>query len=554
MTVAASRVTDAIEDLQRRALAATEMSVCIVDAQRRDEPLVWVNAAFERVTGYRREDILGVNCRFLQGSHPDRAAAGRIRAGLVEQRTVEETLLNFRADGSPFWNHVVISPLFDLAGELSHFVGVQADVSLEVGVQRERAAALEQTRRAHGRLRSLASVSAQLSTHLDLGNDIVAVLPQIVASQFGGWVAAAGLDETESVTRVAAACGDPQQSPHRVAEFLTDPQNTLLDRMRSRPPGTVLLSEAAEPDGLIVATTLLSLRGRNIGVLAVGREGGFDDEDLADVADLGLRAAVALDNGRLYAREHAAAVTLQRSLLPQLPLVTGFGLAASYQPAESGAEVGGDWYDVLDLPGPGIGIAIGDVIGHDITAAAAMGQLRSVLRSYAWAGDRPAEVVHRLDELVRGLGMAAMATCLYATVTPTGQPGHHTLTYTSAGHPPAVLRHADGSVELLDRALTSPVGVAVGSAAIPEASVPFGPGDHLVLYTDGLIETRDGDITEAMSELAAVVALIPPSAGAQEMCDELVARDLRHGRATEDDTCVLVVHCLAPPGPGQSKR
>jgi PAS domain S-box-containing protein len=562
-------------DLFARAVAACDLSVCIADAQAADCPLVWVNPAFERVTGYRGTDILGLNCRFLQGANPDRLATARIAAALIDGRPVGETLLNFRADGTAFWNHVVISPMFDHAGRLTHHVGVQTDVTDRVEAEQGRGVALRQRAQAIDRLRLLAAVSEQLSHRLGRGEDILAALPEIVAAQFGGWVMVAGIGERRDLTGLFAAHAAPEEAATAPAlvdalrRQLTDGETggliTLLNRL-VRPRPLVLSLAAARVDdlvrtsglpasmakprtGLTVVAVPLVARGGLIGVLALVHDGtdAFDADDIAAVADLGGRAAMALDIERLHAREHDAALTLQRSLLPRLPDIGGFDVAAVYRPAETSAEVGGDWYDVLDLPGQAIGVVVGDVMGHDLNAAAAMGQLRSVLRSYAWNADPPAAVIRRLDELVRGLGMAAMATCFYATVTPDTDGAGHVVTYTSAGHPPPMMqRAADGRIERLDQALTSPIGVDDGSPVLPEASTGLEPGDTLVLYTDGLIERRTRSLDDGFDALAAAISGAPAGHSAQDLCDHVVS-ELHEVGTSEDDTCVLVLRSLATP-------
>jgi serine phosphatase RsbU (regulator of sigma subunit) len=243
--------------------------------------------------------------------------------------------------------------------------------------------------------------------------------------------------------------------------------------------------------------------------------------------------SIAIDNVRLYAREHVAALTLQRSLLPRLPKIDGFDIAARYEP--SAAEVGGDWYDVLHLPTSGdLGLAIGDVMGHDLAAAASMGQLRSVLRSYAWSGDSPSTVLARLDELVQALDMAALATCIYAIVR-RGEREDCRISYSSAGHLPGLLRRPDGSVQRLDQALTTPIGAGLLHTA-PEADIAFPAGATLVLYTDGILERRDRDIDACLDHFQATLAGTPIDADAETIAATLIA-DAPSG----DDACVLVV-------------
>ena len=552
-------------ELQHRAVVSSEVSFSISDPNVDDDPLVWVNPAFEAITGYRSADVVGTNCRFLQGPHTDPAAVQRIRDGLAAGGTVTETLLNYRADGTAFWNHIVISPIYDADGHLTHHVGVQSDVTERVDADAERDRALATARAANTRLAALAAISAQLADNLATGETTLDKLPGIVATQFTGWVVSAGLDPRHHVTRLHVAHADPDR--HATAEataaaltawtstatgrqliqtalqqLMTGPLHTTLDTQTvNQVADTAGLDLLVGVDGAALVVAPLTARGVQVGLIALLRDGrrGYDAEELAAVADLGVRAGVAVDNARLYAREHDAALTLQRSLLPQLPTLDGFDVAATYQPAHNQAEVGGDWYDVLDLPGSaGVGVAVGDVMGHDLQAAAAMGQLRSVLRSYAWSGDGPAAVISRLDDLVRGLDMAALATCVYAIVCP-DEDGSCTVTYTLAGHPPPMIWHPDGHVEHLTEALTSPVGVAGDHRTITQAVTDLPVGAYLVLYTDGLVERRRRDIDDSITALTHTLQDAPRGCTAEKLCAHIV--DTLTSDDHDDDICVLVL-------------
>jgi PAS domain S-box-containing protein len=366
------------------ALVASGHAFAVTDARQPDDPLIWVNPAFEQLTGYRAVDVIGHNCRFLQGPDTDPAAVAAIREALAAGRTVTETMLNYRADGSTWWNEVTITPVFDQVGELTHFVGVQSDVG-----ERVRA--------------------------------------------------------TEEMARVTAA-------------------------------------------------------------------------------------------------EQDAALALQRSLLPVLPQVEGLELAARYVPGSDRAEVGGDWYDVLPLPDGSTGIAVGDVMGHDIQAAAAMGQLRSVLRSYAWEGHGPGEVLDRLNQLVCGLGMARIATCVYARIERVEPDGRVDLRWANAGHPPPMLKTPDGYVHLLDAGASALIGVTIGNAALLErasAQRELPVGSTLLIYSDGLIESRHRDIDAGIAALRDSFATADRSLSAEDLVDQLLRASGSSDRS--DDQCLLVV-------------
>ena len=239
----------------------------------------------------------------------------------------------------------------------------------------------------------------------------------------------------------------------------------------------------------------LRARDRVIGVLCLVAVDGFRPDAVVTAAHLGRRAGLALDNVRLFLAERTAALTLQHSLLPEIPHIAGLDVATAYVPSTRRTEVGGDWFDVLSLPDGAIGLAVGDVVGHDLRAAAAMGQLRSLLRSYAWEGSSPSEVLARADELVRGLDIADIATCAYLRWHSTVDGAQ--VVYARAGHPPPLLRLAGGEVVALDEGLSTPIGLAGPGGAEGKVDVP--PGATLVLYTDGLVERRDRGLREGIA-------------------------------------------------------
>jgi GAF domain-containing protein/anti-sigma regulatory factor (Ser/Thr protein kinase) len=239
---------------------------------------------------------------------------------------------------------------------------------------------------------------------------------------------------------------------------------------------------------------------RILGVLHVGsvERRTFTDEDATLLQLAGERLAIAIDHSRLYEREHAVAETLQRSLLPaHLPEVPGAALAARYLPGTPDVQVGGDWYDVIPLPGGKVGLAMGDVVSRGVRAASVMGQLRNSLRAYAIDGRAPASVLERLHGVLRGLERSEMATLVYMVLDPLAR----TYSMASAGHPPPLVLGADGSVELLEEGRVPPLG-AVAETIFVEASGEIAAGSTLLLYTDGLVERRDMWIDEGIERLA----------------------------------------------------
>src|SRR5205085_9225565 len=232
----------------------------------------------------------------------------------------------------------------------------------------------------------------------------------------------------------------------------------------------------------------LLMDGRAIGLMHVGTVSPrrFTAEDTVVLQLAADRAARAIERAQLFQQEHETAVTLQRALLPErLPDVTGLALAARYLPGAAGAEVGGDWYDVIPLSDGRVGIAMGDVVGRGIPAASLMGQLRNALRAYAIEGHGPAVVVERLDRLVQALSPGRMATLLYMVL----EPDARSATFTNAGHLPPLLVEPGQAPRLLEAVRGVPLGV-LPYATFEDAETRIEPASTLVLYTDGLVELR----------------------------------------------------------------
>jgi len=298
----------------------------------------------------------------------------------------------------------------------------------------------------------------------------------------------------------------------------------LVARNRTELSQLELPSNIVQPllDRGVHALLSVSLRARGVtlGLANFTRSktpGAWDETDVRLVTNLAARAAVHIDNARLYTREHEAAVTLQRSLLPRsIPPVAGLEIAYRFQPASRAAEIGGDWFDVIPLDRGQVALVVGDVTGHGIQAAATMGQLRTTTDALAHLGCPPDEIMRQLSRMVASYGEEAGATCLHAVYDP--RTGHCQLT--SAGHPAPVLRHPDGRAELID--LPPGLLLGAGQATYPAKELPLPPGSILALYTDGLIERPGQDISIGMSQLARALG-DGPTGSLDELCDAVIA-------------------------------
>lgn len=247
-------------------------------------------------------------------------------------------------------------------------------------------------------------------------------------------------------------------------------------------------------------------------------------------------AAELLERDRALRQAQQIAQTLQRSLLPdRLPEVQGMRFAARYLPGSAGLEVGGDWYDVLPLPSGDVVLAIGDVVGRGLRAAATMGQLRTALRAYALVDPAPGQVVERLGVLAGGLPEAEMATLSYVLL----QPAAGLLTYMCAGHPPPMLVQADGEVTFLDEGRVTPLGVPSASAF--EGVMGLERDCLLVLYTDGLIERPGSGIDEGLAALSAAARSVPGASA--EALGEAIMAALLGDAGPRDDVALLIASC-----------
>ncbi len=329
----------------------------------------------------------------------------------------------------------------------------------------------------------------------------------------------------------------------------------------------------ADDRGFVQSTLAVPMVAHDtvVGLVRFSRTKGsepFDDRDRALATELAARAAVCIDNARLYRREHERALILQRSLLPPGdPEAAGLDIACRYLPGNTATEVGGDWFDVIELPGHRTALVVGDVMGRGLRAAVAMGELRTAVRTLALLDLEPAEVLSALDEVARGLGTPGgaspsdggggaqwparaarksreadlsevyLATCVYAVYDPVTR----RCTFANAGHLPPVVVEPGEAALLLDVPPGMPLGV--GGEPFEEVEVELKEGALLALYTDGLVESRDHPLDEGLAALRA--ALVEPERPLEDVCDRvLTSLDTRHG---EDDIALLMARIQGLP-------
>ncbi len=374
----------------------------------------------------------------------------------------------------------------------------------------ERITAQKEADRQRSKLTFLAEAAIELSSSLDY-QITLAKVAQLVVPEFADW-STIDLVDDGVLRRLAVAHVDPekvelaQELAERYppdpdaptgawnvmrtgeSEFIHELTDEMVDALEIEEEQKQLVRDLELRSAITVP---LIARGRVLGVMSwVSAESGrlYTEADLALAEDLAKRAAIAIDNAELHSQTLAAAVQLQRAVLPDaMPEVPGLELASWYRPSGR-TEVGGDFYDAIPLTDGRVALFVGDVMGRGVAAAANMAQMRAAVRAYAAADPRPAPVVGALDAMFGLYPTDQLVTLAYLLV----DPGNDTLTFTNAGHPPPVLLRADGTTEQLPLADGAPLGTVPQERS--ERSVKFCPGDTVLIFTDGLIERRDEDI------------------------------------------------------------
>ncbi|GHE06316.1 SpoIIE family protein phosphatase [Streptomyces alanosinicus] len=524
-----------------------------------------VNPALERIDGTAAEEHIGRHLRETL-PFPD---VDTVESALRQVLTTGTPLLDQyhvgRPPADPDHEHAWSLSFYRLEDPGGRVLGAAASV-VDV-TERHRAAA--EADRARRRLALIADASARVGTTLDV-EQTAHELAEIAAPALADVAAVDVLDAALSCRRkgrpdngpelfralalkaahptVALRAADP---PGDVAAYAGDRLVTLcvhsgrpvlvrhvgphdLPRIARDASAGTLLAQAGVHSYLAVP---LIAHGEVLGALDLKRTRNpapFDEDDVLLATELAGRAAVAIDNARWFQSVRNTALTLQRSLLPDHSAHhTGLELASRYQPAQATSEVGGDWYDVIPLADDKTALVVGDVMGNGIDAAATMGRLRTATCAYADVDLAPGAVLQHLDKITCDLEHY-IVTCLYAVYDPrTGR-----CSIANAGHMPPALARPGDPPRLLELPAGAPLGV--GGVRFETTTVALRPGDLLVLYTDGLVETRQHDIDDRLNALLDL--LDEPHRPLEETCDVLLY-GLRNPD-DHDDVALLVARAL----------
>ena len=423
----------------------------------------------------------------------------------------------------------VIGGIFIGSGEARQYGGnLSLIVSLarQAGQALDRAQLFERERASVGRLRKLQAVTAALSQAVTV-EDVSRTCLEHATTGVGalaGLVVLRGHGVDAALDRVSVVSAIGLEGPD--GEIPAEAERAITACLRGGRP-------AALDDGWIafpLASGALALR------LPSATLSGADREWLLTLVSQGEQA---VDRAGRYETERGIAETMQRSVLPEsLPTVSGVTLAARYLPGTVGVDVGGDWYDIIQLEDGSIGLVVGDVVGKGVQAAAMMGQLRNALRAFAFEYDDPHTVVSRLDKLVEGMMDSAFATLVYLVVDPRQRRAQ----YVVAGHPPPLIRSPDGTTSFLEQGRSLPIGVDA-SLEFESGEVLLQQGSTILLYTDGLVERRGTPLDEGLRRLAESAAA---SEDDPEELVESVLGALIGDNERPDDIAVLAIRFAAP--------
>ena len=458
-----------------------------------------------------------------------------------------------------------IDAIVDLGEEVATFLDRRlADEHMAELLAREQEAR-EEAESSHQRLEFLLAAGAHISSSLDEA-EVLERLARLAVPMLGDLCIVDLVDEEDNVTihRVLVAHSDPEieaaigsvlvgvsidgRSQHPIARVLRNAEPELWEdltpeRLRASLGDEELVQAAIDLDLGSQVTVPLRSRGQNLGALSLitmGGRGRYDRTDLALAVELGRQAGLAMDNGRQYQRERNVVESLQRAFLPEhLPHIEGYELAARYLGGPAG-EIGGDWYDAFLMSDGRIGLVIGDVGGHGLPAAATMGQLRNALRALALTGDDPADVSNRLDRHFHELEPGSFATLCFGILNPeTGE-----LSYSSAGHVPALLVEIDGTSAFLPGTYGAPLGTHPFAAG-GSAQFTLAPGATLLFYTDGLVEDRTQSIDDGLNALqSAAVDRVLAGLDLEDLADGVIIERLA-GVRRRDDVAVLALRRTA---------
>ncbi|HEY2768568.1 MAG TPA: SpoIIE family protein phosphatase [Solirubrobacteraceae bacterium] len=431
---------------------------------------------------------------------------------------------------------------------------LRSKVAVFVELQHERGERVREAR-ARAEAETIASTASKLQrisdaalAHLEI-DELLREILQRASAVFDADAAGLLLSDGEASRLTLLATGGEHGKPAEPYGAISS-EGLLAAVVGGEPLHVPELRREHDLPGALAAVGLRSLIAapltagdQRLGALLLGSRTArrFSEEDLVVLGLSADRAAIAIQHARSYEHERGLVEMLQHHLLPdRLPQAPALAMAARYQPSERAAQVGGDWYDAIVLPGGCVGLAIGDVVGHGVRAATLMGELRAALRAYALVEPAsPGAALERLNALVASThGAGMVATLLYMVIDPESA----RVRFASAGHLPPLLMSADGETRFLDHRSAPPLG-AIEHANFRAWESHLSVGDTVLLYTDGLVERRGEAIDVGLQRLRDALSTAPGDL--ERLCSHVLAR-APGGPGVSDDMALLAVRLSAP--------
>ncbi|MCL3862582.1 SpoIIE family protein phosphatase [Actinotalea sp. K2] len=564
--------TTARQDGEARVARVLESMPSAFYSLNRDWEFTYVNAAAERLLGRRREELVGGVVWDLFPAALDSDFESSYRHAMATGQDV--TFDAYYPAPLNGWFELRAWPGPD--GLSVYFVDITS-----------RRAAQAVAEAAVRRAALLAEVTTEVAETLD-AEEAVGRLAQLVVPALADWCVVTLVDDVEHAEALRGLRGlrdigswhsDPEQR-ERVARYaalrldaltegsflgrafetgqavtLTDHATDAIRSVLEPGPARDVLTELAPETALVLP---LRGRGRTVGILSLfngAKRGPISDEALTTAQEVAGRSGLALDNARLYRQQLRLAEGLQRSLLTAPPEPDHVQICVRYEPAAEAAQVGGDWYDAFLQPDGATVLVIGDVVGHDVTAAAAMGQIRSLVRGIAVAtGVGPADLLRGVDKAMRTLQAETVATAVVARIEQRAdelERGITNVRWSNAGHPPPMVIHPDGTVAaMLGIQSDLLLGILPETQRV-ESKVTLDRGSTILLYTDGLVERRDRGLAAGMAELRDTLEQLS-HLELDALCDEVLRRMLP-ARPADDVALVAVrLHRQDRPRPAEA--
>lgn len=480
--------------------------------------------------------------------------------------TVSADLTAYRPDGTPFRDRITVQRI-DI-GDGSSWVTSHEEVAEDTSTRTASGRSPAEAQSSSESLRLILRVSEVIGASILPNRTLATVLPLLVPSM-ATWVTIALTSPDGEAWRMGDVLHERNSflpAYEREVRTLTPSQMRDSDHvaiLRGQLPYAFIPTVTAhylsmkyppEAASAMAQTGLASLlivplvaKTTVIGLIMLARTGDrppFTEEDLEVARIIGRRVGARIQQIDDEFERKLHSVSIQNALLPELAPVPGVEVRTVYRPSAVHAHVGGDWYDLFPVGTDRLAVAVGDVCGHDATAAATMARYRTAIRTFLWQGESPSTTLDLMDELIASEpGVPNLATTTIALID-RSDPNGFRLTYTSAGHLPSVaLTPRDGLV-ILHEARATPVGVANPWGPRPQEDLTLPYDSTVVMFTDGVVERRTASLQDRIEKLLAVLAALPGLSTVDEVQDALIALNDRH--RLEDDMCFIVARIGRP--------